>query len=177
MHLVHMSGIGAVVKVVYSHPCGWGSIPSNSCSFFIVSLSKGLSLCFMCSDQHVKYWMPRRFPLTTSLLLDYHAKQYIHTPSLLMLYFPHRKTTATTFHSFITHGITQNYFFIYSSVKYVCCSVIKSFKTIGNLLQKSKAMILYLQQVQNSPSTSLQSCMLQSVFYNIIVGRTPPVHN
>ena len=27
------SGIGAVVKVVDSHPCGWGLIPGKSCSF------------------------------------------------------------------------------------------------------------------------------------------------
>ena len=46
---------------------------------FIISLSKGLSPRFMCSDQHVKYWMPPGFPLTSSLLLDYHVKQYIHT--------------------------------------------------------------------------------------------------
>ena len=76
LHFV--SGIGAVVKVVDSHPCGWGSIPSKSCSFLIVSLSKRLSLYFMCSDQHVKYWMPHGFPLTSSLLLHYHVKQYTH---------------------------------------------------------------------------------------------------
>ena len=29
-----VSGIGAVVKVVDSHLCGWGSIPGESCSFF-----------------------------------------------------------------------------------------------------------------------------------------------
>ena len=28
--------------------------------FFIVFLNKGLSLWFMCSDQHVKYWIPCR---------------------------------------------------------------------------------------------------------------------
>ena len=33
----------------------------------------------MCSDQHVKYRMPCGFPSTSSLLLDYHVKQYIHT--------------------------------------------------------------------------------------------------
>ena len=49
------------------------------CSFLIVSLSRDLSLYFMCSDQHVKYRMPRGFPFTSSLLLDYHVKQYIHT--------------------------------------------------------------------------------------------------
>ena len=74
-----MNGIGAVVKVVDSNLCGWGSIPGKNCSFFIVFLSKGLSLCFTCSDQHVKYRMPHGFPLTSSLLLDYHVKQYIHT--------------------------------------------------------------------------------------------------
>ena len=30
-------------------------------------------------DQHVKYQMPCGFTLTSSLLLDYHVKQYIHT--------------------------------------------------------------------------------------------------
>ena len=40
--------IGAVVKVVDSHPCGRGSIPGESCGFFIVSLA-------LCSDQYVKY--------------------------------------------------------------------------------------------------------------------------
>ena len=76
---LYLSGIGAVVKVVDSHLCGWGSIPGKSCSFLIVSLSKSLSLYFMCSDQHVKYWMPRGFSLTSNLLLDYHVKQYTHT--------------------------------------------------------------------------------------------------
>ena len=72
-----MSEIGAVVKVVDSHLCDWGSIPGKSCSFLIISLCKGLSLCFMCSGQHVHAsWTP----LTSSLLLDYHVKQYIHTP-------------------------------------------------------------------------------------------------
>ena len=70
-----VSGIGAVVKVIDSHPCGWGSIPGKSCIFLIVSLSKGLSLCSMWSEQNVKDWMPRGFSLTSSLLLDYHIKQ------------------------------------------------------------------------------------------------------
>ena len=55
------------------------SVNGKTCSFLIVFLSKGLSLCFMCSDQHVKYRMPCGFPSTSSLLLDYHVKQYIHT--------------------------------------------------------------------------------------------------
>ena len=50
--------------------------------FLIVSLSKCLSLCFLCSEQHVKYRMPRGFPLTSSLLLDYHFKQNVHTKDL-----------------------------------------------------------------------------------------------
>ena len=40
-----VSGIGAVVKVVDSHLCRGGSIPGESYSFLIASLSKGLSLC------------------------------------------------------------------------------------------------------------------------------------
>ena len=54
-----------------------GQVKQNthkSCSFLIVSLSKSLSLCFMCSDQHVKHWIAGGFPLTSSLLLDYHVK-------------------------------------------------------------------------------------------------------
>ena len=57
-----VSGIGEVVKVADSHFCGWGSIPNKSCSVLIVSLSKGLSQRFMCSDQHVKYRMLVGFP-------------------------------------------------------------------------------------------------------------------
>ena len=30
---IQVSGMGAVVKVVDSHPCGWGSILGKSCSF------------------------------------------------------------------------------------------------------------------------------------------------
>ena len=76
-----MSEIGEVVKVVDSHRCGWGSIPNKSCSFLIVFLTKGLSLYFMYSDQHVKYRMPRGFSLTSSLQLDYHVKT-IHTHNI-----------------------------------------------------------------------------------------------
>ena len=77
--VIYVSGIDAVVKVVDSHLGGWSSIPSKSCSILTVSLSEGLSLCFMCSDQHLKYRMSLGFPLTDRLLLDYHSKQYIHT--------------------------------------------------------------------------------------------------
>ena len=48
--------VGEIGAVVDSHPYGWGTIPGKSCSVqFAVSLCKGLSLYFMCSDQHVKY--------------------------------------------------------------------------------------------------------------------------
>ena len=83
---------------VDSHPCGWGSIPGKSCSFIIVSVSKSLSLYFMCSEQHVKYRMARGFPWTSSLLLDYHVKQYTHT---------HARTHAPTHAR--THTHTQSY--------------------------------------------------------------------
>ena len=53
--------------------------------FFIVSLSKGLSLCFMCSDQLVKYLMPCGFSLISSLLLDYHVKQCIRITQIFIL--------------------------------------------------------------------------------------------
>ena len=43
----------------------------------------------MCSDQHVKYQMSRGFPLTISLLLDYHVKRYYtHTWSYFLLFGP-----------------------------------------------------------------------------------------
>ena len=57
VHCFIWSVIGAVVKVVDSHLCGWDSVSGKSCSFLIVSLSNGLSLYYMCSDQHVKYLM------------------------------------------------------------------------------------------------------------------------
>ena len=60
--------LGAVVKVVDGV-----RFPAKTAVFFIFSLSKGLSLYFLCSDQHVKHWMPRGFPLTSSLLLDYNG--------------------------------------------------------------------------------------------------------
>ena len=71
--------IGAVVMVVDSHLCGSSSIPGKGCSFLIVSLNEGLSLCFMCSDQHVKYQMPDGFSLTSSVLLDYLPRKTIPT--------------------------------------------------------------------------------------------------
>ena len=54
-------------------------IPAKAAFSLIVSLSKSLSLYFMCSDQHVEYWVTHGFPLTSCLLLDYHVKQYMPT--------------------------------------------------------------------------------------------------
>ena len=71
-----LGGISAVVKFADSCPCGWGSIPGKSCSFFIVFLSKGLSLCLLCSDQHVKYlmgflWLAVCYWITTHIINKY----------------------------------------------------------------------------------------------------------
>ena len=64
-----------MAKVVDSHLCAWGSIRGKRVSFLIVSSnSTKLITVLMCSDQHVKYRMLRGFPLTSSLLLDYHVK-------------------------------------------------------------------------------------------------------
>ena len=49
----------------------------------------------MCSDQHVKYRMPRGFPLTSSLLLDYHVKQYTHVQYTSIIIRPVRKKQAS----------------------------------------------------------------------------------
>ena len=82
----YVSGIGAGVKVVDSHLCGWGSIPGESCRILTIFVSKSLSLYFMCSDQHVKYPMPCGFPLTSSFLLDYHVKHYTQTHAIRQLH-------------------------------------------------------------------------------------------
>ena len=80
-----VNGIGAVVKVADTHLCGWGSIPNRNCSFVIVSLSKNLSLCFMCSDQHVKYRMPRGFPFPTPTCMPTRTRTCTHTQSALAI--------------------------------------------------------------------------------------------
>ena len=67
-----MSAIGAVAKVTVAHLSGWSSIQQ-------LKFSNSLLLYFMCSDQHVKYQMSCEFPLTSSLLLDYHTRQCTHT--------------------------------------------------------------------------------------------------
>ena len=58
----------------------WGQFLAKGTTF-----SLGLSLYFMCSDQHIKYQMLRGFLLTCSLPLDYHVKQYTHTHTLLII--------------------------------------------------------------------------------------------
>ena len=53
------------------------SVYGKNCSF-LISFHKQrltLSLRFMRSDQLVKYWMSRGFPLASSFLLDYNVKQ------------------------------------------------------------------------------------------------------
>ena len=40
---IEVSEIGAVVKVIDSHLCGWGLIPGKSCTF----LSQELIPCFL----------------------------------------------------------------------------------------------------------------------------------
>ena len=114
-----MSGIGAVVKVVDSYPCRWGSIHGKSCSILIVSSSKGLSLCFMCSDQHVKYRMPRGFLLSSSLLLDYHVKQYIHITQVFILLWP-----AFLLFSFVSFVVVLVIFCCAFSTWVVPCTII-----------------------------------------------------
>ena len=62
--------------VTYSMICVLTHELFNSCKkghFIIVCLIKGLSLCIMCFDQHVKYRIPHGFSLFRSLLLDYHV--------------------------------------------------------------------------------------------------------
>ena len=69
--------IGVAVKVVDSTLCEWGSIPGKAVVF--LQYYKGSSLCFICPDQHVKYRMYSGVSLTSSLLLNYYVKQYIHS--------------------------------------------------------------------------------------------------
>ena len=47
--------------------------------------SKGLSQCFMYSDQHVKCWMHCGILLTSSLLLDFHVQQCRQTLEIIIL--------------------------------------------------------------------------------------------
>ena len=76
-----MNEIGAVGYCLLS--LQRGPIYGKSCRFLIVSLSKDLSLDFMCSDQHVKYWMLHGFSFNSSLLLHYRVEQYTHIHRLL----------------------------------------------------------------------------------------------
>ena len=56
---------------------------------FSHSFLMGLSLCFICSDQHVKYWNSCVFPSTNSLLLDIQWLTWVINPHILSswLYF------------------------------------------------------------------------------------------
>ena len=55
LYLSLVSDVGAVVKVTESHPCGRGSIPDKSYSFFYSLLTQ----VFITTLQSLKYWMPR----------------------------------------------------------------------------------------------------------------------
>ena len=72
--LYSVGEIGAVVKVVDSHRGGWSSIPSESYGFFH---------CALCSDQHVKYRIPRGFPLTSTHIIFIQYYIIIDTFSVL----------------------------------------------------------------------------------------------
>ena len=87
------------------HLCGGSSTPGKSCSFLIVSLSKGLSLYFMCSDQYVKYWIPYEFLLTSSLLL---LDTHIHISHLIesILMVQHASTCSLWTTSLVLHRLT-----------------------------------------------------------------------
>ena len=61
---LHVSEIGAVVMVVNSHLCGWSPIPGKTVVSLIVM--KLITVFHVHSDQHVKYWIPREFPLTST---------------------------------------------------------------------------------------------------------------
>ena len=61
-------------KNVDSLFCRLSSLPDKTRSLLLVSPSKRFSLYAMCSDQHVKFSMPRGFLFTSSFLLDYHVK-------------------------------------------------------------------------------------------------------
>ena len=49
-----MSEIGAVVKVVDSHLCGWGSILGKCCYFLSLLEQELITVLHVCSDQHAK---------------------------------------------------------------------------------------------------------------------------
>ena len=94
---------------------------------FCHSLLKGLSLCFMCSDQHVKYRIPHEFPSTSSLLLNYHVKQYTRTRTCTHAHTHTRTCTHTHTHSKILHSRNSTTTFAYLVLNtgiayFYCCS-------------------------------------------------------
>ena len=73
------------------------------------AISIYLNSSLMCSDQHVKYWIPRGFPLTSSLQLDYHVKQYIHTwYSAYLLNYITKRLRVRTFSFCVFKTLLQN---------------------------------------------------------------------
>ena len=74
LFVVNLREIGAGVNIAKSYLCKWDLVPDKWCSFLIVSISKGLSMCFMCFDQHVKYWTLCKLFFASILLLDYHVR-------------------------------------------------------------------------------------------------------
>ena len=112
------------------------SIPGTCCSF-LISLTTHDSLhsrYFMCSDQHVKYQMPCGFPLPSSLLLDYHAKQYahifLHSVSLrllLIIFLWHRSTRFIYFQFTVFFSLQILFFpgFLQATITYPLLSFCK----------------------------------------------------
>ena len=74
-----LSEIGTVVKVTDSHLCGWSSIPGKSCIFSHSHLKQELINVLHVFWSACKILMPRGFPLTSSLLLNYQVQQYTRT--------------------------------------------------------------------------------------------------
>ena len=80
--------------------------PAKSCSFLIVSLSKSLSLRFMCSNQHVKYWMSRGFPLTSTYTPPTHARAHTSPDKSVGLFLIKLNSPATVSYPFDSSRIT-----------------------------------------------------------------------
>ena len=51
-YYLHVSEIGAMVKVTDSHHYGWGSIPGKSCSFLIQSMAHHCTSCVLISNMY-----------------------------------------------------------------------------------------------------------------------------
>ena len=105
----HVSGIGAVVKVVDSHLYGWGSIPGKSCSFFIVSRAYHCASCVLISVKNTGClvgfpWLAVCYWITTL------NNTYTHVPyewSCLQLQLYTQKTAQ--------FSLSINFVFVYTS--------------------------------------------------------------